>query len=106
MEFVLTRNNFYFNGDHYLQIRGTRMGTKMEPSYAKKCMTPLEKDVIYTYHTQPLMWKRYLDDCFGIWVGSLDSLQMFIDYFNACNPNIHLTMISHRSLRSLSLTNN
>ena len=31
---VLKKNNFTFNGDHYLQINGTAMGTKMAPSYA------------------------------------------------------------------------
>ena len=31
---VLKKNNFTFNGDHYLEINGTAMGTKMAPSYA------------------------------------------------------------------------
>ena len=31
---VLTKNNFSFNGKHYLQIGGTAMGTKLAPSYA------------------------------------------------------------------------
>ena len=31
---ILTMNNFSFNDNHYLQIHGTAMGTKMAPSYA------------------------------------------------------------------------
>jgi hypothetical protein len=31
---VLKHNNFTFNGEHFLQINGTAMGTKMAPSYA------------------------------------------------------------------------
>jgi hypothetical protein len=29
---VLKNNNFTFDGNHYLQINGTAMGTKMAPS--------------------------------------------------------------------------
>jgi hypothetical protein len=31
---VLKNNKFTFDGNHYLQINGTAMGTKMAPSYA------------------------------------------------------------------------
>ena len=31
---MLTNNTFTFNGQHYRQINGTAMGTKMAPSYA------------------------------------------------------------------------
>ena len=31
---ILTMNNFTFNQQHYLQIHGTAMGTKMAPSFA------------------------------------------------------------------------
>ena len=41
---VLKKNNFTFNGDHYLQINGTAMGTKMAPSYANIFMGKLEKN--------------------------------------------------------------
>jgi hypothetical protein len=40
---VLKKNNFTFNGDHYLQINGTAMGTNMAPSYANIFMGKLEK---------------------------------------------------------------
>jgi hypothetical protein len=31
---VLKNNHFTFDGNHYLQINGIAMGTKMAPSYA------------------------------------------------------------------------
>ena len=31
---ILTMNNFTFNDQHFLQIHGTAMGTRMAPSYA------------------------------------------------------------------------
>lgn len=33
---ILTMNNFCLSDNHYLQIQGTAMGTKMAPSYAIK----------------------------------------------------------------------
>jgi hypothetical protein len=39
---VLKKNNFTFNGDHYLQINDTAIGTKMAPSYANIFMGKLE----------------------------------------------------------------
>jgi hypothetical protein len=38
MATVLKNNNFTFDGNHYLQINGTAMGTKMAPSYANMFM--------------------------------------------------------------------
>jgi hypothetical protein len=40
---VLKNNNFTFDGNHYHQINGTAMGTKMAPSYANIFMGDLEE---------------------------------------------------------------
>ena len=61
---VLTCNNFTFLGKHYLQVGGTAMGTKVAPSYAINFMNSFEKEHVYTYHQQPLVWKRFIDDIF------------------------------------------
>jgi hypothetical protein len=34
LNMVLIMNNFELNGDHYLQIGGTAMGTRAAPNYA------------------------------------------------------------------------
>ena len=34
LRMILTMNNFTFNQEHYLQVHGTAMGTKMAPSFA------------------------------------------------------------------------
>ena len=34
LEMVLKKNNFQFNGNHYLQVGGTAIGTKAAPSFA------------------------------------------------------------------------
>jgi hypothetical protein len=33
-EMMITKNNFTFRGHHYIQTKGTAMGTRMAPSYA------------------------------------------------------------------------
>ena len=53
---VLKHNNFTFNGEHFLQINGTAMGTKMAPSYANIFMGKLEKLIIQSAPHKPLSW--------------------------------------------------
>jgi hypothetical protein len=38
--------NFTFDGNHYLQINGTAMGTKMAPSYTNIFMGDLEERLL------------------------------------------------------------
>lgn len=44
---VLERNNFSFNGDQYLQVGGTAMGTRVAPTYANLYMDWFETNYIY-----------------------------------------------------------
>ena len=49
LEFVLTKNNFKFNGAHYIQVGGTSMGTNTVPSYANTYMGKFDEDFVYGY---------------------------------------------------------
>ena len=40
---VLSLNNFQFDGQNYLQIGGTAMGTRVAPTYANIFMSDLEE---------------------------------------------------------------
>ncbi|CAJ0956844.1 unnamed protein product [Ranitomeya imitator] len=81
----------------YLQRRGTAMGSNVAPPYANTYMALFETSVIYKH---PLfihnvsMWKRYIDDVFCLWGGSLESLQEFFLFLNDAWPGIKFT-ISH-----------
>ena len=48
LELVLKLNNFTFNSEHYLQINGTAIGTRVAPTYANLFMDSIEKKV-YLY---------------------------------------------------------
>ena len=51
---ISKRNNFSFNGMHYLQIHRTAMGTHMASSYANIFMDKLERNLL-EYTTYKLM---------------------------------------------------
>ena len=46
---VLTLNNFSFDGEHYQQISGVAMGTKMGPSYANLFVGYVEQQIFEQY---------------------------------------------------------
>ena len=88
LDMVLKKNNFNFNKEHFLQVGGTAMGTRLAPSYANIFMDFFERTYVYTYETQPLLWKRYIDDIFVLWTYGAQSLQNFVDYLDTCLPSI------------------
>ncbi|CAJ0964569.1 unnamed protein product, partial [Ranitomeya imitator] len=95
---VLYNNFFLFQDTFYLQKRGTAMGSNVAPPYANTYMTEFETSVIYKH---PLfqnvsLWKRFIDDIFCIWGGTLESLQEFFLFLNGAWPGIKFT-ISHDS---------
>jgi hypothetical protein len=107
---ILTMDNFSFNDNHYLQIHGTAMGTKIAPSFANLFLGYFEANVLENAPFQPHTWLRYIDDIFLIWTEGLDNLKNFSEYHNNIHPTIKVTS-SHSSTNvpfldvSVSLTN-
>ena len=99
LQVVSTNNCSDFNSKHYHQISGTAMGTKLAPSYANLFMTKFEQSHGYTYHLQPTLWKRFIDDIFMIWPHGENSLLEFIKKLEYCTPNhqIHSYYLPNRS---------
>ena len=70
---ILVNNSFCFNDTHFLQIKGTSMGTKFAPIYGtlglayleEKLYTKLEQefDLDFKHYIQE-NFKRFLDYCF------------------------------------------
>ena len=61
---ILTMNNFCFNDNHYLQIHGTAMGTRMAPSFANLFLGYFEANALEKAPFHPHIWLRYIDDIF------------------------------------------
>ena len=64
------------------------MGTRLAPSYANIFMDYYERNYVYTYHTQPLLWKRYIDDIFILWTHGGQALDEFVEYLDTCLDSI------------------
>ena len=71
---ILTMNNFSFNDNHYLQIHGTAMGTKMAPSFANLFLGTFEANALKNSPFNPHTWFRYIDDIFMIWTEGLNNI--------------------------------
>ena len=91
--FVLENNYFLLNKDLYKQKHGCAMGTKMAPPYADLFLGKLETEKILTKKFMKYinLYKRFLDDIFILWKGTLDELHRFIDHINNIHPTIKFT---------------
>ena len=97
---ILENNNFMFDGSFYNQIRGTAMGTKFAPTYATLVLAYLEER-LYTQLENVNKnlaeyvknnWKRFLDDCFIIWLDSEKELTDFHEVINNLHSDIDFTI--------------
>ena len=91
MELVLKNNNFEFDGKHYLQKRGTAIGTRMAPSYANLSMHDIESKLLAWVPVKPFIWLRYIDDIFMVWTEGEEKLLEFLKNINNFHDTIKLT---------------
>lgn len=56
IDLILTKNNSTFKNEHYLQIKGTAMGTRMAPSYANLFIAHLETRLLLWTSDVPYIW--------------------------------------------------
>ena len=96
LEMVLKKNNFQFNGEHFLQVGGTAIGTKAAPSFAVVYMGDFEDKYVYPYHKQPQLYLRYIDDIFMLWQHGPDELEVFFNHLNSRVDTIKFTIESSR----------
>lgn len=80
LDIHLTHNEFQFNLESFLQIRGTAMGRNFALAYANTYMAT----VAGSKHClkNPAFYFRYLDDIFGIWPHRMDTFTEFYDIAN------------------------
>ena len=88
IQFVLTKNNFFFSNRHFIQTQGTAMGTKMAPSYACLFMGVLEERILGASPLQPKLWKRFIDDVFILWTHGREKWEEFLHHLNASHATI------------------
>ena len=85
---ILTMNNFEFDNNHFIQLHGTAMGTRMTPAYANLCMVDLEEKLLAQFPLKPYLWWRYI---FMVWTHGEDKLEDFINHINSLHSTIKFT---------------
>ena len=101
INFVLTNNNFFFDGICRHQEEGTAMGSKMAPPYANLSIGYLEETKLYPSLPKHfprdiveliIEWfLRYIDDGFILWPKGL-LIDALLTLLNSLNPSIQFTL--------------
>ena len=82
-----------FVNSHFIQIKGTAMGTKFAPTYANLVIGYFEFVLYIKLHSSfDSNFIRYLDDCFIIWKFCIDMLNQLLHIMNNINSSIQFTM--------------
>ena len=77
LEIHLNRNDFEFNSQFYLQIKGTAMGKKFAPSYANIFMADWEESALEKAPLKPLHYYRLLNVFFKDCILAMHSFSRF-----------------------------
>lgn len=100
--FVLTNNYVEckeLDGAMYQQMVGTAMGTSFSVVYAIIFMIWLETPIVNDerFRSCIQLYKRFIDDLFIIWTGSVAKLCEFREAFGRADPNISLDWAGYDS---------
>ena len=90
LEINLTRNDFVFENKFYLQIKGTAMVKKFAPAYTNIFMAHWEEGAFLECKKKPAYYLRFLDDIWGIWIGSEQEFSEYVATLNSHDPSIRL----------------
>ena len=88
LEIILRFNIFEFDGDFFLQTRGTAMGTPVAPAYANLFLFGLEADFFLDY-SGIIFFRRYIDDLF--FIVSRISVEYVVNTLNNLCPGLSFT---------------
>ena len=91
LELCLKNNYFQFNNKVYQQVSGIGTGLKLAPPYACLGMGQYEKSAFRS--NQPLLdllllWKRFIDDVFGLFYGSEEQFNQLSTWLNSLMPGV------------------
>ena len=104
-ELFLTLNCFSFADNHYRQVNGVAMDTKMGLSYANLFVGDIENQFFNQFNgAKPELYGRNIDDCIGATSSSREELDHFITSVNSFHPALKYTSeISEISIAFLDI---
>ena len=92
LRFVLDNNIFKFRNTDYIQVDGTAIGSRLGRNYACTYLSCWEEELLDKCNKKPWAYLRYVDDIWGVWVGTEEELKDFHKMSNSIHPRIKVTM--------------
>ena len=100
----LTHNDFSFEQNTWLQVKGVAMGKAFGGNFASLYLGEWETNALQSAPLRPRFWKRFLDDILLVWDHGIDAFADFVRHLNDQDPNIQLEATSDpNSIRFLDL---
>ena len=95
LEIVLKNSLMIFDGEYFQQIFGVIMGTNVAPILANIYMANLERLLKEKCKTDinlkwPTLFKRFIDDGFGIMEGNISDFEYWVSEFNLLRETIKI----------------
>lgn len=87
---VLSLSICEFDKKLYRQNKGIFMGTPVAPPLANLFMHYIEDKIISKFADVIVLFRRFIDDIFTIFVGTREKLNAFLDVFNTTHPNVSI----------------
>jgi len=104
LSFVMKNNYLMFNSEVYHQIQGTCMGTPAAVVFACLFMAQLEQQWIDKFNSKLLLFNRFIDDGFGLFLGNEEETKLALEAYNSLHPNIKIEIsVSQSSIPFLDL---
>jgi len=91
LEFVLKHTITSFGKYAYQQRHGVAIGSHCGRIVADLVLKKVEMRIIHKFANLCVMYLRYVDDTYGIWVGSVIQWFALVDELNASHPDIGFT---------------
>ena len=88
---VLDNNVFRFNSREYIQKDGVAIGSRLGRNYACSYMRKWD-GALGKFEKQPMVYYRYIDYGFGIWLHVEDALKQFCEFANEIHQNIKVEL--------------
>ena len=93
IELILDNNNFSVGGgEHFIQVNGTAIGSKLGRNYACTYLGKWESELLGASENKPFLYLRFIDDIFGIWLHGEESLLKFHSMANSLHDQIKLEL--------------
>ena len=88
---VLENNVFEFDGKEYIQTEGVAIGSKLGRNLDCAYMRQWD-EMLVQCEKQPMFYKRFIDDGFGIRTHGVEELVKFQTWANGIHPNIQVEL--------------